>query len=199
MKISDKLFLIKRDLKKKLRISERLERVKSKDKQKDKSKFNLKSKLKFDEISLNSLTKNSLLYFSLIISIAGLVFLIILSSFISPKLVLIENLKSMKDGSYVSFAGYITSIKETDASLQLTVCDSPQTNTEKTSSSKTTSQKQSSINSVNLINCADIKVLTAGYNSLLIGDFVSVTGKISSFNEKQYVLVSSTKDIKQLS
>jgi|GEM_PF-5189331 len=198
MKISDKLFLIKRDLKKKLRISERLERVKSKGKQKDKSKFNLKSKLKFDEISLNSLTKNSLLYFSLIISIAGLVFLIILSSFISPKLVLIENLKSMKDGSYVSFAGYITSIKETDAALQLTVCDSPQT-TEKTSSSKTTSQKQSSSNSVNLINCVDIKVLTAGYNSLLIGDFVSVTGKISSFNEKQYVLVSSTNDIKQLS
>jgi hypothetical protein len=198
MKISDKLFLIKRDLKKKLRISEHLERVKSKDKQKDKSKFNLKSKLKFDEISLNSLTKNSLLYFSLIISIAGLVFLIILSSFISPKLVLIENLKSMKDGSYVSFAGYITSIKETDAALQLTVCDSPQT-TEKISSSKTTSQKQSFSNSVNLINCVDIKVLTAGYNSLLIGDFVSVIGKISSFNGKQYVLVSSTNDIKQLS
>jgi len=190
MKISDKLFLIKRDLRKKISLFVNTEIAESKDKRentKKKEKRNERVKADFYEVKLNSLTKNSLLYFSLIISIGGIVFLIILSSLIAPKPILLENLKSVKDGSYVSFVGYITSIRESYNTLLITVCDSLPTNSQK------------STNSSKFINCAEVRVMPYSDSYLLIGDFVSVTGKTFSFNGKQYISVSSIKDIKVLS
>ena len=125
------------------------------------------------EIRFAKLCQNRLLFYSLLVSLAGVLLLFAFSGLIYPKFTSISNLPSFSDGDYVSFVGYLKQIKTGEPHSSLILCDS-----------------QSSPECVTVVASEEIIPL-----GLVSGNYVSIRGILRKGGSGSYVSVLNRGDI----
>ena len=129
--------------------------------------------VKHVKVQFAKLRENKLLFYSLIVSLAGVLLLFAFSSLIYPKFTSIGKLSSFSDGDYVSFVGYLKQVKTGGQYSSLMLCES-----------------QSSSECITLLTSEENIPL-----GVVSGGYISARGILRKGNSGNYVSALSRGDI----